>query len=188
MDQKKEKNSYQMKYFKLASRKPIAYNPIFADIFDSPTAAIFLSQLLYWHGKGKNPNWVYKTIKDCKIETGLTPYQQKTAIRKCIEKGVLKVKLFGIPAKRHFRLDEPLLEILVWKYINGNQSINEINKKRFEAVKKSLFNKGIVSNRIKNLLGKKPDNSRFKTETNTDNTSKNTKKYLVLQTSSKDYF
>lgn len=91
------------KYF---STKGILYQPGLGIVFGSVNAGILLSQLLYWHGKGKNKDgWVYKTEKDMRLETGLTRTQQENAIKRLKDLGVLEMKLAGIPAKRHFRLD-----------------------------------------------------------------------------------
>lgn len=107
----KQHQSDFSKYFK---HKPIAYNPGLAIIFNSTNAGILLSQLLYWHGKGKLPNgWIFKTIEEMYKETGLTRDQQDTAIKICKNLGILETKRAGVPAKRHFRLDiERLREII----------------------------------------------------------------------------
>src|SRR5579871_6849967 len=99
------------KYFKY---RPIAYNPGLAIILGSPNAGILVSQLLYWHGMGKRPDqWIFKTIEEMYQETGMTRDQQDTAIRICKKLGILETKLFGVPAKRHFRLDIPALKTLI---------------------------------------------------------------------------
>lgn len=91
------------KYF---PKSPIAYQPGLSLAFRSISVGVFLSQLLYWQGKGKNKEgWIYKTIEEMKAETGLTRSQQDTAIRKCKEAGVLECKRKGIPAKRYFKLN-----------------------------------------------------------------------------------
>ena len=99
------------KYFKY---RPIAYNPGLAIIFGSTNAGILMSQLLYWHEKGKRPDgWIFKTIEEMYQETGLTRDQQDTAIRLCKKLGVLETKLAGVPAKRHFRLNVQQLKVII---------------------------------------------------------------------------
>ena len=68
-----------------------------------PSAAILLGQILYWHGKKASGEWIYKTVDDMERETGLTRFQQETAIRRCQVLGLLDVEVRGLPAKRHFR-------------------------------------------------------------------------------------
>ena len=90
------------RYFR---QKGILYQPGFGIVFKSVNAGIMLSQLLYWHGKGKKKPWTYKTIADLHFETGLTLTQQKTAIGILVKHGILEQRLKGIPATRHFKLD-----------------------------------------------------------------------------------
>lgn len=92
------------KYF---STQGVLYQPGLGVIF-GVNAGLILSQLLYWHGKGKRKDgWIFKTIAEMQIETGLTRSQQDTAIAELQRHGVVETKLAGVPAKRHFlvRLD-----------------------------------------------------------------------------------
>lgn len=85
--------------------RPILYISGLGTVF-SPNAGIFLSQLLYWHGKGsKKGGWIYKTAEDVFKETGLTRNNQETVIKLLLKHGVIEYKLAGVPAKRHFRVN-----------------------------------------------------------------------------------
>lgn len=86
------------------SERPIAFNPALARIAKSAGAGLFLSQLLYWWGKGRKPDWIYKTIAEIQEETSLTRSEQDRAIRRWKELGVLVVEKRGIPQKRHFKI------------------------------------------------------------------------------------
>ena len=66
---------------------------------------MLLSQLLYWWGKGQNPEWIYKTIDEIEEETALSRYEQDGAIQKIKNLKLVEVKRKGIPAKRHFKLN-----------------------------------------------------------------------------------
>lgn len=104
-------SNHQRRISKFFPKQPIAYQPGLSLVFNSVNAGILLSQLLYWHGKGRDRDgWTYKTIDEMKAETGLTRYQQETAIRTCVEAGILDYKLAGIPAKRHFKINLNELE------------------------------------------------------------------------------
>ena len=104
-------SKYQKWINKYFPKSPIAYQPGLSLVFHSTSVGIFLSQLLYWQGKGRDKTgWVFKTINEMKAETGLTRNQQDTAIRKCIEARILDYKLGGIPAKRHFKINISELE------------------------------------------------------------------------------
>ncbi len=128
------------KYFRY---RGILYQPAFGIIF-GVNAGVLLSQLLYWHGKGKKKPWTYKTIEEMRLETGLSLTQQKTAIKVLVKHGILETKLKGVPAKRHFKLDlEKLHEILpslkeTYKlnypnppiyYVQKDESITKITRK-----------------------------------------------------------
>ena len=107
------KGSYQKIIANILGTKPIAYNPDLARLLGSAKAGILISQLLYWWEKGKNKNWIYKTIKEMEKETALSRSEQDTAIRKCKEIGILEVKVKSIPATRHFKINiDKLTELL----------------------------------------------------------------------------
>jgi len=98
------------------AQNPIAYNPIFAKISGKVTHALFLSQILYWRGKGADPEWFYKSIKELRDETGLSRAQQDSAKKYWENMGVIEVKLAKVPARRHFRVDEDVLLAIIVKY------------------------------------------------------------------------
>jgi hypothetical protein len=85
--------------------KPIAFNPELARLAGSAIAGLFMSQLLYWWGKGHRKDCIYKTIDEYEKETTLTRSEQDRAIKKWERVGVLIVKREGIPQKRHFYLN-----------------------------------------------------------------------------------
>jgi hypothetical protein len=83
---------------------PVAYYPRLAKFVRSVNAAILLSQFIYWRGKGYEGE-VYKTQREIEEETGLGKEEQRTAIRKLTDMGVLTVVKKGMPAKNHFIFD-----------------------------------------------------------------------------------
>jgi hypothetical protein len=83
---------------------PVAYYPRLAKFTGSVNAAILLSQFMYWRGRGYDGE-VYKTQAEIEEETGLGKEEQRTAIRKLKELGVLVVEKKGMPAKNHFVFD-----------------------------------------------------------------------------------
>jgi hypothetical protein len=85
--------------------KPIAYNVCLARIGGGVAAGLFMSQLVYWYGRGSDPEWIYKTIKEMKQETCLTRSQQDTAVRTWEELGVLECCVRRVPATRHFKIN-----------------------------------------------------------------------------------
>ncbi len=72
---------------------------------DSQNAAVVLEYLLGWEGKQKNKDrWIFKTIEEFEFETGLSRSQQDAAIRVLRKLGFIEVRVFSIPATRHFKL------------------------------------------------------------------------------------
>jgi len=100
-----ERNKYQKIIARVLSTRPIAFNPDLARSLGSAKAGLLLSQLLFWWEKGRNPNWIYKTIDEMEEETTLSRCEQDNAIKICKNYGLLETKLEGIPAKRHFKLN-----------------------------------------------------------------------------------
>ena len=105
----KIKSHYQRLIAGLLGSKLIAYNSDLVKALGSVSAGVLLHQLLYWQDKGKNPEWIYKTIKDIETETGLTRWEQETAIKILKGNKLIEVKLKGVPATRNFKVD--LLEV-----------------------------------------------------------------------------
>lgn len=97
----------------LLSARPIAFIPALGHLAKSANAGLFLSQILYWQGKGKNAKWSYHTIQQVYEETCLSRTEQDTAIKIWKKLGVLEQRNFQVPRKRHFRVDtKKLLELL----------------------------------------------------------------------------
>jgi len=89
--------------------RPIAFHRPFVAITGSVTAALFLSQALYWAKRCKEHedgcSWFYKTQADWEEETGLTRYEQEGARKALRNLGVLKEKRVGLPAQLYFCID-----------------------------------------------------------------------------------
>lgn len=104
----------------LLKDRPVAYHPALALALAQAhdrcgvKEAVFVSQMLYWDGKGSLPNgWIWKTGKEWTAETGLSRYEQETVREHLIKIGILEEKLAGVPATLHYRLDiDKLVELL----------------------------------------------------------------------------
>ena len=97
--------------------RPIAYNPAFAKlkvgkVKAGPVAAVFLSQMVYWHNR-MDGGWMYKTQANITSETALTRDEQETARKRLIALGVLEEDLRGVPATMHYRINAERLEALL---------------------------------------------------------------------------
>lgn len=112
------KNEYQKAIAKRMGIRPVAYNPGLSAILGSVKAGLFLSQLLFWWGKGRYPGWIYKTIYEIRRETFLSRKEQETAVKICIKLGVIEKRIFGIPGKRYFKINVDQIYALIEKYHN----------------------------------------------------------------------
>ncbi|MGM0438937.1 MAG: hypothetical protein ACQEP3_00660 [Patescibacteria group bacterium] len=101
---KKTKENAQNEIKKFTKRNWLAYSPDLAKILNSVKAGIFLSQLIYWHGKGADSEKFYKTIKELKEETELSKGEQYRAQKICEKKDLIEVTYDKIPPKRHYKI------------------------------------------------------------------------------------
>lgn len=111
--------------------RPIAYNPAFAKlrvgkVRSGPVAAVFLSQLVYWHNR-MDGGWMYKTQADIATETALTRDEQETARKRLVLLGVLNEDLRGVPATMHYRINTERLEVLL---LETAKTVKKVNKEK----------------------------------------------------------
>lgn len=97
--------------------RPIAYQPAYANLKSGkvrtgPVAAVFLSQMVYWHNR-MNGEWMYKTQAEIREETSLTRDEQETARKRLVALGILEEQLRGVPATMHYRVNAERLEALL---------------------------------------------------------------------------
>lgn len=98
----------------LSEKHFISYSPALSHVVGSVNAALLIGYLLFWQGQGhRSDGYIYKTAEDMHRETGLTENQQRTAINLCKKEGFLSVRLKGIPATRHFKIDVDKLMNLI---------------------------------------------------------------------------
>ena len=85
--------------------KPIAYYPKLAKPLGGVSSAILFSQLFYWQDKATSDLGVYKTRDELEAETGLSHNEQRTAVKKLCEKGVLIVTEKRLEHKTFYKID-----------------------------------------------------------------------------------
>ena len=88
-----------------AMGKPIAYYPKLAKPLGGVNSAILFSQLFYWQDKATSELGVYKTRDELEDETGLSHNEQRTAVKKLCEKGVLIVTEKRLEHKTFYKID-----------------------------------------------------------------------------------
>ena len=91
--------------------RPIAFHRCFVTLTGSVTAALMLSQAVYWQKRTKNPEgWWYKSHEEWTEETGLKRRELEAARIKLRALEVLEEKRTGSPAKLWYRIDLNVLE------------------------------------------------------------------------------
>lgn len=91
--------------------RPIAFHRVFVTITGSITAALMLSQAIYWTRRtGDNEGWFWKTQEDWEKETGLTRHEQELARNRLLKTTFWKEARRGAPAKLYYFVDERALE------------------------------------------------------------------------------
>lgn len=98
--------------------RPIAFHRAFVTLTGSVTAALFLSQAVYWSRRTNDDDgWFYKTVADWEDETGLTFREQETAKRKLISLGIMDVeKRGGTNRTNYFRVNQDrIFELWNWR-------------------------------------------------------------------------
>lgn len=97
----------------LTMGKPIAYYPKLAKPLGGVSSAILFSQLFYWQDKATSDLGVYKTRDELEDETGLSHNEQRTAIKKLCERGVLIVTEKRLEHKTYYKINnEKVNEVL----------------------------------------------------------------------------
>jgi hypothetical protein len=94
--------------------RPIAFHRVFVELTGSVTAALMLSQGLYWtrikrRDSPESEGWFYKTQTEWTDETGMGRSEQETARKRLRQTPFWQEQLRGIPAKLYFRIDLPHL-------------------------------------------------------------------------------
>lgn len=95
-------------------------------------AAVLLSELVgkrryhqneLIHHPSHGPGWFYFTIDHLYERIGLSRKEQETAIKILCDNGLVEIKVFSLPAKRHFRLiDDKILELFSLSKSNSSLS------------------------------------------------------------------
>jgi hypothetical protein len=120
------------------AQRPILFNAALARLADSAVAGLFMSELLFWWGKGSYPGWIYKTIQEIQLDTVLTRSEQDRAIRIWKRIGVLVVELKGIPRRRFFKIDHQRLQRMAMEHLaNQCAKSNKLSRSELQAITES---------------------------------------------------
>jgi len=101
--------------------------------------AVLLADLIskeeYFIANGMTDGWFFNTAKNIEEDTCLTSHQQRKAIKRLKDLGIIETKVVGIPAKQHFKIIENKLlsyfntscEESVKLVVKKTQTINKNN-------------------------------------------------------------
>ena len=108
----------------------VAFHPGLKRITGSINATLFLSQFIYWIDK-TDDGWIYKDSYDIEEETSLSVYEQQTARKILVDKGILEENYKRLDHKIAFRINEEVLNDL-WEKTSGKVSNPRYNRKEEE--------------------------------------------------------
>lgn len=101
--------------------KPHAYYPNLAKPLGGLTSAIIFSQIFYWQDKATSELGIYKTRDEFEEETGLTHNEQRTAIKKLVAIGVLRITEKRLEHKTYYKIDEDKLNEILDNFANSKK-------------------------------------------------------------------
>jgi hypothetical protein len=87
--------------------RPIAFHRVFVKLTGSVTAALMLSQAVYWTKRANSGGvgWFYKTIMQWEEETGLSRHEQETARKALRRFSFWQEERRGVPAQMYYRVN-----------------------------------------------------------------------------------
>lgn len=91
--------------------RPVVFHPGLAKRLGGVAPALFLENLLYWHGKEASADgWVYKTQDELEQETALSRKEQENARKVLRGLGLLQEKHVRLEHRLYYRLDLDALD------------------------------------------------------------------------------
>ena len=159
--------------------------------------AIILGELAseydYWSSqKALEDGYFYSTIENIEKHTTLSVHKQRKALNNLKEKGIIDIKVKGIPAKRYIKIiEKQVYELLSIQFVKNSQtSLLKINKQASENLSgnKNINNKNINN---KNIEKEYIDNTKMsltsdKMSLKTDNLSSNDSLAIASTTQTKN--
>jgi hypothetical protein len=107
--------------------RPIAFHRCFVTITGSVTAALMLSQAVYWSKRSKDPEgWFYKTAEEWMEETGMTRSEQEDSRRRLIAYGFVSEVRKGMPAKLHYKVNAEAINLALTTNTTRPLTVDEV--------------------------------------------------------------
>ncbi|TAG77664.1 MAG: hypothetical protein EAZ24_07415, partial [Burkholderiales bacterium] len=110
--------------FELLGERYVLYYPKLANQLGDAKSALFVARVLTWTRitQQRSPSldgWVWPSAERLAADTGLSPWEQRTARKRLATEGILEEKKAGMPARIHFRLD---LNALASRLVGHNET------------------------------------------------------------------
>ncbi len=100
--------------------------------------AIMLSEIYseytYWNERGglHSGGWFFSTIENMYSNTGLSKHQQLVACKELESYGIIKIKYYGMPKKRYFKIDLSAVKKLYSDFELYSSSLDDTEELPFE--------------------------------------------------------
>ena len=100
--------------------------------------AIMLSEIYseytYWNERGglHSGGWFFSTIENMYSNTGLSKHQQLVACKELESYGIIKIKYYGMPKKRYFKIDMSAVKKLYSDFELYSSSLEDTEELPFE--------------------------------------------------------
>jgi len=109
------------------------HHPAVGFALGSQAAAMILEVLICWDGSQHDPEgWIYKSHVGLTAETGLSPRQQRPAIKRLVDLGLVKKRLSGVPPTNGFLLQKVRIQEWWFNHCNRNNLSQSTNPKSDE--------------------------------------------------------
>lgn len=132
--------------------RPVAYYPSLALALGGVKQAVLLCQIIYWTGKGSDPEgWIYKTAEELQEETGLSYEEQLGARKVLVRAGVLEEWNQRLIHRMNYRVNKDVLNEL-WEERfspSGESPFPDLGKTHFGNTEKPISGNGKSPTRYK---------------------------------------
>lgn len=114
------------------------------------------SEYVYWEAQGKLDNgFFYSTVENVENNTTLTGYQQREALKKLKELGLVEIERKGIPAKRYIKVcEQQVVKIfnncMSKNFTTGNENFKELDVENFDTNNNNINNNNLKNNKTNN--------------------------------------
>ncbi|MFM0261593.1 hypothetical protein [Paraburkholderia sediminicola] len=107
------------------------------------------AQLVYWKGKERSENGIYKTAEELRKETGLSAYQQRKARAQMVALGFMSESYRRLEHRMYFKLDTDKLKALVSGLVKRVvETVTKTVHKAVRAIQKVISKEADVSKEL----------------------------------------